>query len=314
MSKQQTKQAVDVSDGSMTYEDGAWAFSAAGPRALVSRAQDLGGIIEQLYSEHSYFHALLNQLEAETERLQPGKIPDYPLLLEIVDYLVNYPDQFHHPREDLLFGELLKVDKSFAADLKRLLREHKTLRSYNDSLFAELSRIAEGRRVDRPELRRSLQRYIDGYRKHMEFESKAIFPKAKGRLGAAALARLSEKTSSIDDPLFGAQLQNRYRRLGRSLQSRIGGFNVDLVSREISGIESAIDSVSSAMTRIQALREGFEQVNRAALQRNKDTLRKHLPRPIGLMTLPAALLRNHGEYLQDSFRTLRTALAEDVTD
>ncbi|MCX2982015.1 hypothetical protein EYC98_14220 [Halieaceae bacterium IMCC14734] len=314
MSKQAKKKTVKTHDGSMAYKSGAWSFSAAGPRVIDKKAQNLGGIVEQLNSEHRYFSALLDQLEVESERLQPGKIPDYPLLLDIVDYLVNYPDQFHHPREDLLFGELLKVDKNFATDLKRLIREHKTLRSYNDSLFAELNRIADGRPVNRPELRRSLQRYIDGYRKHMGFESTSIFPKAKGSLNADAMARLQEKTSAIDDPLFGAQLQNRYRRLGRSLQSRIEGFSAELASREIAGIESAISGTSIAMNRIQALREGLTEVNRTALQRNKDTLKDLIPRPIGLVTLPAALMRNHGQYLQDSVKALRIALTDEVRD
>ena len=312
MSKQRKNKTVDIRNGNMAYKSGAWSFSAAGPRVIDSEAQNLGGIVEQLNSEHHYFSALLDQLEVESERLQPGKIPDYPLLLDIVDYLVNYPDQFHHPREDLLFGELLKVDKHFATDLKRLTREHKTLRSYNDSLFAELNRIADGRPANRPELRRSLQRYIDGYRKHMDFESKSIFPKAKGSLNAQAMARLHEKTSAIDDPLFGAELHTRYRRLGRSVRSRIEGFSAELANREIASIESAIGGASIVINRIQALREDFTEANRTALQRNKDTLRDLVPRPIGLVTLPAALLRNHTKYLQDSVKALRTALADEV--
>jgi hemerythrin-like domain-containing protein len=313
MSNKNIKQAVKTNDGSMAFEAGSWSFSAQGPRRKASSGK-LGDILEQLYSEHHYFSALLDQLETETGKLKPGKVPDYPLLLDIVDYLVHYPDQFHHPREDLLFGELLKVDKSFQPDLERLLREHRTLRSYNDKLFAELSRIAEGRRVDRPELQRNLQRYIEGYRKHMDFESRAVFPRAKGTLSTAALAQLSEKTSGIDDPLFGAQLQTRYRRVGRSLQTRIDGFSADLVSREISTIESAIGGVSGMITRAQAVREGLGQVNRAALERNKNTLREHLPRPTGVVTLPVALLRNHRQYLQESLQTLRRTLGDDSTE
>jgi len=89
----------------------------------------LAGVIETLYSEHGYFLSLLDALEQEAEKLQPGRVPDYHLLLDIVDYLTHYPDQYHHPREDLLFAKMLSVDKSFKPDRKRLERRHKTLRS-----------------------------------------------------------------------------------------------------------------------------------------------------------------------------------------
>ena len=80
----------------------------------------LVGVIEMLYSEHSHFLSLLDTLEQETEKLKPGKVPDYHLLLDIVDYLTHYPDQYHHPREDLLFAKMLNSDKSFKTDLERL--------------------------------------------------------------------------------------------------------------------------------------------------------------------------------------------------
>ena len=111
------KAANDVLD----FEDERYSFSRKGPRAKTSAQGDQWvGIIETLYSEHAYISSLLDTLERQSEKLQPRKIPDYHLLLEVVDYLTHYPGQYHHPREDLLFASLLKCDKKFQSRLDRL--------------------------------------------------------------------------------------------------------------------------------------------------------------------------------------------------
>ena len=274
------------------------------------------GVIETLYSEHSNFLSMLDTLEKETEKLKPGKVPDYHLLLDIVDYLTNYPDQYHHPREDLLFAKMLNADKNFKTDLERLEREHKTLRSYNDKLFAELKRIAAGRRVDRPELMRNLKKYISGYRHHIEFESKSIFPKAKGELSAADLKQLKAKTRYIDDPLFGGEVEVRYRRVGRNVQAAVSSFRTDLLSRQISSIETAVGSATGIVGTIRSIREGLTEANKLAVKRNIKTVRQHLGRDDGanVIQLPGALLRNHQKYLQEVFDHAKTVFSDDVVD
>ena len=185
-------------------------FEGAGPafqRGTSSANDPLPDIVETLYSEHQYMGSLLDLLEQEMEKLAPGKIPDYHLALDVVDYLTHYPDRYHHPREDLLFNALLKRDKSFRKQLDRLEREHESLRGYNAALFRDLQGIADGRRVEQAQLRATLERYIAGYRKHMDFESREIFPLAKGRLTPAALSKLDARTRYIDDPVFGDKLQ-----------------------------------------------------------------------------------------------------------
>jgi hemerythrin-like domain-containing protein len=62
-----------------------------------------------------------------------------------------------------------------------------------------------------------LQRYVQGYRKHLEFESRDVFLRAKGRLGRRELHKSSARPRHIDDPIFGGGIRKRYRRLARHL-------------------------------------------------------------------------------------------------
>ncbi len=248
-------------DQAVSFEDEHFTYRGEAPRPKASKnGGAVPGIIDTLYSEHRYINALLDTLEDQAKRLVPGKIADYPLMLDIVDYLTHYPGRYHHPREDMLFDVLWKRDKSFHKHVDRLNREHETLKTFNDSLFEQLTGIAAGRRVDVSELRASLQRYIDGYRQHMDFESREIFPRASGKLSARDLKTLEDKTRYLDDPIFGAAVEKQYRRLARNMQARLGSLGFDLAALELSAIEGAVDTVSDAMEAMSGLRERFNRL------------------------------------------------------
>jgi hemerythrin-like domain-containing protein len=248
--------------------------------------------------------------------LKPGKVPDYHLLLEIVDYLKHYPDQYHHPREDLLFTRMLENDSKFSAQLERLQREHQALHRITNELFNELTRIADGRPVDRPELLRSIQRYIDGYRQHMDYENRQVFPRARGKLSAAQLKKLSIKTRYIDDPLFGGEVQYRYRRLGRGLQARVEIARSDLIAREMSAIESFIQHLSVLIDTLEQAKNSVNRRNRENWREQVDTAKAHARFNEGpnILFLPAALARNHLRHLNEGFREMRGILGVSRND
>ena len=230
------------------FEDGVYAYSKRGPsRKVAFRGDPLRDTLETLYSEHRYIASLLDTIEEQEKRMRPGKVPDYNLLLDILDYLTHYPDKYHHPREDMLFAHILESDREFQPSLDRLQREHKTLHHYNTELFNELTRIADGRPVEQASLKQSIQRYLSGYRKHMDYESTQIFPRATGELDPADLKKLKANTRFSDDPVFGAEVQYKYRRLRRQLQAKVEVASQQLIAREMSGIESAIENLTAAV-------------------------------------------------------------------
>jgi acetyl esterase/lipase/hemerythrin-like domain-containing protein len=265
------------------FEDEKFSYSGRGPQAKTSaRGDALTGIIDTLHSEHAYINTLLDRLEQEATKLEPGKVPDYALLLEMVDYFTHYPDQYHHPREDLLFESLLYSDGEFESRVQRLIREHETLHRYNDELFGELRDIAKGRPVDRPELLRKLGRYLRGYRQHLEYESSEIFPRAEGTLSVAELKKLDAKTRYIDDPLFGSELQQRYRRVGRNLRATVDDLQSELIAAEIGAIEAIIERLSEWGESMAEFRDGFDRSLASSLEDRVDRLKSLLglkPRP-----------------------------------
>src|SRR5688500_14287310 len=60
------------------------------------------------HEEHVYFGQLLELLQREVLVFHTGARPNYELMSDIVSYLRDYGDQFHHPREDVAFARLVK--------------------------------------------------------------------------------------------------------------------------------------------------------------------------------------------------------------
>jgi len=53
--------------------------------------------------EHEYFARLLRLLQKQVDVFHAGGVPNYALMQDIVSYLREYSDQFHHPREYVAF-------------------------------------------------------------------------------------------------------------------------------------------------------------------------------------------------------------------
>jgi len=205
-----------------------------------------------------------------------------------------------------LFATLTKNDDGFAPLLEKLQKEHRALAAKNHRLFYELTRVVSGQAVDRPGLMRSIQHYIADYRRHMDFESTKVFPRAKGTLTAADRKKLGENTRYIDDPLFGGEVQYKYRRLGRNLGAKVESLTEELVVREFSAIESTIGRLSDAAGTVGRLKVAIQRRGRESWREQSDTVRN--AQLADLPTLPLQLLKNNVRFFAESVREIREIL------
>ena len=60
-------------------------------------------VVRQLRQEHTSMARLLDVLERQIAVFRQGGDPDYDLIEAVVEYCLTYPDQCHHPKEDLVF-------------------------------------------------------------------------------------------------------------------------------------------------------------------------------------------------------------------
>ena len=170
-------------------------------------------VIEALERDHVNIARLLELLESEILAIGVGKTPDYPLLQDIMCYMTQYPDRFHHPKEDLVFAQILKREPGAHADVDALLQEHISIGLAGQN-FDRMLRTSKIDSVDlRDGLRIAGSAYIRALREHMRKEEKKLFELAKAVFTNEDWQAIDEAIDAIEDPLFGTVIAKGYERL-----------------------------------------------------------------------------------------------------
>jgi hemerythrin-like domain-containing protein len=136
-----------------------------------------------LNNEHRHIASLLDGLAEQADRLLPGRTPDFELMLDIAQYMSAYPDEYHHPREDLLFAQLTARDPDAGELVGQLLEGHKEIFRRSRELLGELKRVVrDGEAADNRRLKYLCDRYIGFYWEHINLEEGKVFPRATAKL------------------------------------------------------------------------------------------------------------------------------------
>lgn len=169
------------------------------------------------HTEHIYFRRLLDLLRAEVDVFQTGDRPNYELMLDIISYLRDYSDKFHHPREDVAFERLAKHCPDMKLPLARLSQQHRVIANAGEALVGYLNAILDEAIVSRADVEVAAATYLVYYGSHIAEEEKDV-------LARAAQALLPEDWEAVDaavpagrDPLFGNGTDQEYRVLRRMI-------------------------------------------------------------------------------------------------
>ena len=172
-------------------------------------------VIATLIRDHANLTRLLGLIESEILAIEVGKTPDYPLMQDVMRYMVQYSDRFHHPKEDLIFAQLLRRSPDARAGVEDMIEEHVSIRLTGQE-FAGLLRASDVDSVDvREQLGTSGFAYIRALREHMSTEERKLFPLAMQVLTKMEWQVIDEAVDAIDDPLFDEMTADEYQRLYR---------------------------------------------------------------------------------------------------
>jgi hemerythrin-like domain-containing protein len=169
------------------------------------------------HEEHVYFGQLLRLLRRELDAFHSGERPNYELMLDVITYLREYSDRFHHPREDVAFDCLAKRQPEMALPLARLRQEHRVVAAAGDKLLNQLNAILSGAMVSRPEVEVAAATYLVYYGNHIAKEEEDILSLASKALTPEDWAKVGAAVTPVSDPLFGDHPDARYRELRRRI-------------------------------------------------------------------------------------------------
>jgi hemerythrin-like domain-containing protein len=174
----------------------------------------LPDILQALDEEHHFQQRLLKLLEKQVAHLNQRQPPDYEVMHGVMRYMTNYPDRFHHPKEDLVFGKVVDRDPTLEPQVSTLLQEHGTIVARGAELLALIDRCrADPAQADTNALRKSAHAYIGQLRRHMDAETLRYFPLAQRVLRRADWADVAARMEPILDPVFGEEVADGFHTL-----------------------------------------------------------------------------------------------------
>lgn len=170
-------------------------------------------LISELHQDHINLGRLLGLLQRQLELLRSGDSPDYFLLIDVIDYIESYPDQIHHPREDVIFRVYLAAHEDAAEDVRRLLAEHQELVEESHRMRRLVEQVTQSTVSSRDALETQLAEFIAHQWDHLNLEEGRIFRVLSDALTAEEWRQIEADLPTAVDPIFGGAVQQRYQAI-----------------------------------------------------------------------------------------------------
>ncbi len=169
------------------------------------------------HEEHVYFGRLLELLRRQLDVFHRGERPNYELMRDIIAYLRDYGDQYHHPREDEAFERLARRCPDMELPLARVQQEHRVIAHAGEKLLQQIDSIMAGAMVPRAEVENALATYLVYYGNHIAKEEEDVLARAAKELTRDDWDAVKKAVSPMRDPLFDGEPEVRFRELRRQI-------------------------------------------------------------------------------------------------
>jgi acetyl esterase/lipase/hemerythrin-like domain-containing protein len=244
----------------------------------IDRTQ-LPGPVVAILDEHKYIARLLLLLQDQIAAIEHHGEVDYDTIGGVMRYMVNIPDVFHHPKEDLIFERMSGSDEELAGTIQQLREGHRAIVASGRSLLEKATTAAaSGKPGDLRELCNDLRHYVKGLREHMETEETRVFVPAVAQLSSADWRDIDRLIKPVLDPVFSDTVAEEYlpifgKYLNRASRIATGAVPFMLIEGVAAGAEQALHAgVAIGDLSWRLLQEG-ERSTRRQLQLLRRTVR-----------------------------------------
>lgn len=213
--------------------------------------------------DHSNLWRLATTIDHVAEEIEGGAPIDPFFFHSVFEYLEQFVDQSHHPKEDDYLFRILRMRSTEAADiLDRLQTEHD---AGPGNLKALRDRLAEAAKSQAAasEFAVALRNYTTVLKGHIRAEEKHVFPLARQALRTEDWAEIDRAFLDNDDPLFGEKAKAGFRELYHRIASLapesigLGGQSIGRLQKETVPTKAEVllrvNQLESCYGRIKAL-------------------------------------------------------------
>ena len=243
--------------------------------AATRAARPTPPLIKTLRAEHRHIASVMQLFREQLDLIDAAQPVDSHVVYEIMDYMVTWPDRFHHPREDLIYGRVAELDTSAADNVDSLQRDHDAMAKSGQEVLRHIQLWREG--DVSPEVPvKSGRVYVDHLYQHMNSEESLVFPQIERILGAADWAELEldDQLIPIPDPLFGKRVQREYRNMARKLRASMRRSVERGALVEWLGVEAFTESLEVLSMAVESARDSAGEHARMAWDEGLEMFRE----------------------------------------
>ncbi len=217
-------------------------------------------LVKALRAEHRHMATVMQLFTEQLKALEAGDKVDAHVLYEIMEYMVTWPDRYHHPREDLIYGRVAELDRRAADEVDSLQRDHDRTAKNGRALLRDIRGWQDGN-VPASRITRAGRAYVDHIYEHMNVEEKVVFPHIESLLTLEDWRELAEddQLQAVSLPVFGPKVQREFRNLARRLRRGVRRTAERGVMLEWIGVEALMESIEVLSLAYDSARASAEE-------------------------------------------------------
>ncbi|APE32586.1 hypothetical protein BOX17_12840 [Halomonas aestuarii] len=133
-------------------------------------------MLKQLRQDHANMARMLHVLQLKQKTLAEGARPNFQLVREVVDYILDYQEGFTQPLEKVCTERLKELDPSSVEVTERLAKDYRSLKARLKRLSNDLDMILMDSVVPMDKFSDDLNSYLESHRAYLTDERELLFP------------------------------------------------------------------------------------------------------------------------------------------
>ncbi len=168
--------------------------------------------IKRLVDEHTLIKKWIEQIPIVTENLDIESVSGRQLILDGLDFIRFYADQFHHAKEEEILFEY--TDKNLDI-IKTMLADHEAARGYVRSVSEAVEKKDRFAAID------YLNAYKDLLIEHIKKEDEILYPWIDRGLSTTQVGELFTKFNEAEEKI-DREVVEKCKRFAQEAEKRIG--------------------------------------------------------------------------------------------
>ena len=148
--------------------------------------------------------------------MESGTEADFKLIELAINYFLTFPDTCHHPKEDMLFRQVIGYKPDEPGVIGDLIGEHKELSQLTHSIRHELNSQSAPSLVE-SDIIPVLKVFLNTYRHHIETENKTFFPYVMKNLSQEEFDIIDFDLFDKEDPVYDSKTEGLFSSLRKEI-------------------------------------------------------------------------------------------------